>query len=215
MSRIKICGLFREADVDFANEAGPDFIGFVFAESRRRVSAAAAARLLSGLRNGIVPVGVFVNAPPEEIAALYRDGVIGAAQLHGGEDAPYIRRLKTLSGYAGRTPVPVIKVFRVGGAAGAGWDDPALYAGADYLLLDSGSGSGKPFDWGILPSSPPIPLPWFLAGGVSLENIDSALSYSPFAVDVSSGAETDGVKDRQKMTALVKQAHQHRTSAPR
>ena len=203
MSKIKICGLFREADVDFANEAGPDFIGFVFAESRRRVSVREAERLRSRLRYGIVPVGVFVNAPPEEIAALYRDGVIGMAQLHGGEDAAYISRLKTLSA-AGWTPVPLIKALRVDGAAGPGWES-AVYAGADYLLLDSGAGSGKPFDWGILPSASPIPLPWFLAGGVSTENIVRALSYRPFAIDVSSGAETDGIKDLEKMTALVNQ----------
>ena len=216
MAKIKICGLFREADVDFVNEAGPDFIGFVFAESRRRVSAAAAARLRSRLQDGIVPVGVFVNAPPEEIAALYRDGVIGMAQLHGGEDAAYIRNLKTFSAGGGLSPLPVIKTLRMGGAAGTGWDDPAECAAAvDYLLFDSGAGSGKSFDWSLLPVPSSIPLPWFLAGGVSLENIDRALSYRPFAVDVSSGAETDGAKDREKMTALVKQAHQHRTSAPR
>jgi phosphoribosylanthranilate isomerase len=203
VTKIKICGLFREADVDFANEAGPDFIGFVFAESRRRVSIQKAGFLRSRLRDGIVPVGVFVNTPPKEIVALYRDGIIGMAQLHGREDAPYTCRLKTLSA-AGRTPIPVIKALRMGGPAWTGWDDPALYAGADYLLLDSGSGSGKTFDWSLLGSSPSIPLPWFLAGGVSMENIDRALSYMPSAVDVSSGAETDGVKDRQKITALVK-----------
>ena len=115
MPKIKICGLFREADMDFANEAGPDFTGFVFAESRRRVSPVQAARLRSRLREGIIPVGVFVDSPAEEIAALYRDGLIGMAQLHGGEDAAYIRRLKTLSASGGAAPVPVIKVLRIGG----------------------------------------------------------------------------------------------------
>jgi phosphoribosylanthranilate isomerase len=115
VTNIKICGLFREEDVDFANEAGPDFIGLVFAESRRRVSARKAGILRSRLRDGIVPVGVFVNAPPEEIAALYQGGIIGMAQLHGHEDAPYTRRLKALSAAAGRPTVPVIKALRMGG----------------------------------------------------------------------------------------------------
>jgi phosphoribosylanthranilate isomerase len=275
--KIKICGLFREADAEFANEAGPDFAGFVFAESRRRVSPAQAARLRSRLREGIVPVGVFVNAPPEEIAALYRDGCIGMAQLHGGEDALYIRRLKTLSAAGGRPPVPVIKALRMAVGDGAAQTNrprdsretapgtkprkglegceaatahsagagalaeprkarfPARSAGnapkllhgkdmtilhdwmdspADYLLLDNGAGSGKPFDWMLLNSSlltlHSLSLPWFLAGGVSLENIDRALSYRPFAVDVSSGAETNGVKDREKMITLVKRVREER-----
>ena len=212
MTKIKICGLFREADMDFANEAGPDFIGFVFAESRRRVSPAQAARLRPRLREGIVPVGVFVDAPAEEIAALYRDGIIGMAQLHGSEDAAYIRRLKTLSSGAG-PPVPVIKALRFAGPettdgkAGIDKSGPAAEA-ADYLLFDSGSGSGKPFDWNLLNSllipHSSLSRPWFLAGGISPENIGRALSYRPFAVDVSSGAETRGVKDREKMITLVK-----------
>ena len=84
--KIKICGLFRSEDIDYVNEARPDYVGFVFAESRRQVSPEQAANLRSRLANGIVPVGVFVNAPAANIAALYRDGVISIAQLHGAED---------------------------------------------------------------------------------------------------------------------------------
>jgi phosphoribosylanthranilate isomerase len=216
--KIKICGLFREADVEAANEAGPDFAGFVFAESRRRVSQAEASRLRSRLREGIISVGVFVNAPPEEVAALYRDGLIGMAQLHGGEDAAHIRRLKTLSAAGGLAQFPVIKALRVDGLAGKGWDNPAADAisdAADYLLLDSGSGSGKRFDWSLLehPSRDGVPdfrKPWFLAGGICRENIGLALSYRPFAVDVSSGAETNGIKDREKMIALVRMTREER-----
>jgi phosphoribosylanthranilate isomerase len=218
VAKIKICGLFREADIEFANEAGPDFIGFVFAESRRRVSPGEAARLRSRLREGIVPVGVFVNAPAEEIAALYRDGLIAVAQLHGEEDAAYIRRLKTLSAAGGQPPVPVIKTLRVTGPVeAAALEAPA----ADYLLLDSGSGSGQAFDWTLLANwnaavgnkvkaehDRENALPWFLAGGISLENIGRALSYRPFGIDVSSGAETGGVKDREKMIALVRRARE-------
>jgi phosphoribosylanthranilate isomerase len=236
MVNIKICGLFREEDIDFANEAGPDFAGFVFAQSRRQVSPGQAARLRSRLRDGIVPVGVFVNAPAEEIAACYRDGLIDIAQLHGDEDAAYIRCLKTLSAAGGQAPVPVIKALRIGGAEPPADDDHALYAAADYLLLDSGAGSGKPFDWNILrrPDAADTGLRqthgrslaatdggpqqltgmlyipgrhgcrWFLAGGIDCDNIEKALSFRPFGIDVSSGAETNGVKDRKKMIELVK-----------
>jgi phosphoribosylanthranilate isomerase len=282
VAKIKICGLFREADLDFANEAGPDFIGFVFAESRRRVTFADAARLRSRLREGIVPVGVFADARPEEIAALYRDGLIGMAQLHGSENAAYIRRLKTLSASEARPPVPVIKTLRMGGAGGdeeekkknnhrehreenhggcfgeeeqknnnhrehrvhgEGDDgvDGSVMEAADYLLFDSGAGSGKSFDWNLLNTQltffggmaedlplgkagdkggpdkmfPPVKksmesgppssfcIPWFLAGGIDCGNMAEALALGPFGIDVSSGAETGGVKDREKMIALV------------
>ncbi|MDR0598444.1 MAG: phosphoribosylanthranilate isomerase, partial [Treponema sp.] len=83
MGKIKICGLFREDDIDFANDAAPDYAGFVFAPSRRQVSPAQAARLRERLRDGVVPVGVFVNAAAALVAALFRDGVVGMAQLHG------------------------------------------------------------------------------------------------------------------------------------
>ena len=107
--KIKICGLSREQDIDYVNEARPDYCGFVFAESKRQVSAAQAARLRQRLAEGIAAVGVFVNAPIEDIAALYRKGVINIAQLHGDENEEYIARLKEASG---NTPIPVIKVIK-------------------------------------------------------------------------------------------------------
>ncbi|MFP3088943.1 phosphoribosylanthranilate isomerase [Treponema sp. TIM-1] len=222
MTKIKICGLFREEDVEYANEAGPDFIGFVFAPSRRRVSAERAARLRSRLAAGIIPVGVFVRAPPEEITRRYQEGLFDMAQLHGDEDGAYIRRLKELSAGTGRGPVPVIKAVRVEGAADLEpWRDTSTSpevrdAGTpDYLLLDrGGGGTGQAFDWDLLgPGTgeqaggdrvPVLGQPWFLAGGVSLDTLDRALIYRPFAIDVSSGAETGGIKDREKMIALVK-----------
>ena len=203
---IKICGLCRDADIDYVNEARPDYIGFVLAESRRKVSPALAARLRRRLADGIVPVGVFVNAPGADIAALYRDGVIGIAQLHGSEDAQYIDRLKTETAGAGQEPIPVIKMIPAAALAAG----TAVPPNAGYYLIDSGAGAGRAFDWSILNAgSAPALLadkPWFLAGGIGLDNIERAIACNPFAIDVSSGAETDGLKDREKimrLTALV------------
>lgn len=197
MSKIKICGLFREQDISFANEAEPDYIGFVFAESRRQVSPAEALRLREGLKDGITPVGVFVNAPIETILPLYRDGVISLAQLHGTEDEAYIADLKS------RCTAPVIKAVRAEALGGAG----ALRTQADYLLFDNGAGgTGQAFDWSLLvpQAAAGESVPWFLAGGVSLSNIDRAIRLNPYCIDVSSGAETGGLKDRDKILALVR-----------
>ncbi|MDR3207692.1 MAG: phosphoribosylanthranilate isomerase [Oscillospiraceae bacterium] len=189
MPKIKICGLRRARDVAYVNEAGPDYVGFVFAPSRRRVSPFEAEGLRAGLRDGIVPVGVFVNASPDDVAALYRAGVIELAQLHGGEDEAYIAALKVLCG------VPVIRAVRMDR------QDVPADTGADYLLLDGGAGGlGQGFDWGRIPSGGK---PFFLAGGITVDNIRAATALRPYAIDVSSGAETDGEKDREKVLALV------------
>ena len=193
MTRIKICGLFRDCDIDYVNEALPDYIGFVFAESRRQVSAEKAAEMRKRLEPSIVPVGVFVNAPLENIVRLYREGVIEIAQLHGSEDEDYIKSLKQSCG------APVIKAVRVEKS-----DDIERLknTSAEYLLLDNGAGgTGKAFDWSLIAD---IDKPFFLAGGVKAENIDAALKLKPFAVDISSGAETDGFKDREKILRLVR-----------
>jgi phosphoribosylanthranilate isomerase len=91
MTKIKICGLFRDCDIEYVNEARPDYAGFVFAESRRRVTTGHAGKLRERLAVDIKPVGVFVDAPAEDIAMLYSEGIIAMAQLHGGEDESYIK----------------------------------------------------------------------------------------------------------------------------
>jgi phosphoribosylanthranilate isomerase len=212
MAKIKICGLFRDEDIDFANEAGPDYIGFVFAPSRRRVSPSQAGRLRRRLRREILPIGVFVNAPIDEIISLYDEGTIAAAQLHGGEDGAYIAALKE------RRALPVIRALRLETGEGeAPWLWEILSrqererdgATPDFFLLDHGAGgAGRAFDWELFKD---IPTPevfhrfCFLAGGVALHNIEEALSYGPYGIDVSSGAETGGIKDRDKMIRLVQQ----------
>ena len=194
MTKIKLCGLRRPADIEAVNELRPDYIGFVFAgKSRRYVSPEAAKQLREKLDPAIRAVGVFVREAPETVAGLLAAGIIDLAQLHGGEDEDYIRRLRTL------TDKPLIQAFRVESEA-----DLARARGstADYVLLDNGAGgTGAAFDWGLVRG---FDRPWFLAGGLGPENVAGAVrALRPFAVDVSSGIETDGSKDYGKMRAFV------------
>ena len=204
--RINICGLSRIEDICYANEARPDYAGFVFARSRRRVSAEKARELRERLDPAITAVGVFVDAEIAEIAALVDGGVIDMAQLHGNETATYIMRLREVCG------ADIIKAVRIG--EGLSLSEHALLQkeayGADYLLLDSGAGSGKPFDWRLVERTAAghsFADSFFLAGGINTANIRAAAALRPFALDVSSGAETDGVKVREKMMALVEACH--------
>ena len=194
MTRIKLCGLSRPCDIEAANALRPEYVGFVFAgKSRRYVSPDAAKALREGLETAIRAVGVFVREEPEAVAALLNGGVIDLAQLHGGEDAAYIRRLRAL------TDKPIIQAFRVEGPADL---DMARRSAADYILLDNGAGgTGTAFDWALLGG---FDRPFFLAGGLGPENVAEAVrALRPFAVDVSSGVETDGLKDYNKMKAFV------------
>ena len=190
--KIKICGLFRKEDIDYINEARPDYIGFVFAESRRQISRSKASRLRSRLAQGIRPVGVFVDAPIGEITGLFSDGIIEIAQLHGSEDEAYIAQLKRMC------EVEIIKtiIYPL-----CGHCEMEKYNNADYYLIDSGAGSGKTFDWNSL-TGIKINKPWFLAGGINSDNMEKAISLNPFAIDISSGAETNGIKDREKIIHL-------------
>lgn len=190
--KVKICGLTRPEDMAAVNAARPDYIGFVFAESRRQVTPRQARELKSLLDPGVLSVGVFVNPPVEETAALARKGVIDLVQLHGGEDEETVRRVKAATG------LPVIKAVSVSSAADViRWRDSA----ADFLLLDNrAGGTGQVFDWSLLP---PLNRPWFLAGGLNETNISAALALSPYCLDVSSGVETGGVKDKDKIRRIV------------
>ncbi len=193
MTRIKFCGLTGICDIEAANALRPDYIGFVFAKgSKRFVTPEQAARLKRVLDPEIRAVGVFVNEAPENISALLNRGVIDIAQLHGREDEPYLRRLRTLTGK------PVIQAFRI---RNDGDLRAAERSSADEILLDSGAGTGETLDWKLLKN---FPRRYFLAGGLTPENVREAISLlNPFAVDISSGIETDGRKDRIKMTAFA------------
>lgn len=194
MTKIKLCGLTQPCDIEAANELCPDYIGFVFApNSRRFIAPAQAGKHRQRLLPAIKAVGVFVNESPETVAGLLEDGVIDIAQLHGAEDETYIGRLRQL------TDKPIIRAFRIDTAA----DIAAAQAStADHVLLDSGvGGTGTAFDWELLRH---MRRPYFLAGGLDLHNVGAAVAaWHPYAVDVSSGIETNGRKDKNKMVAFV------------
>lgn len=202
MTKIKICGLKRKEDISYVNELLPDFAGFVFAKSSRQVDAKKAAELKKQLSPKIKAVGVFVNADPEFIAELYQQQIIDLAQLHGDETADYIHRLKHLC-----PSLPLIKAVRVQSTKQI---LEAEKLPCDYLLLDtwqkdSYGGSGKTFDRSLIP---PLTKPWFLAGGLNAENIAESISQChPWAVDVSSAVETDGVKDKEKIKLFIERIH--------
>ena len=192
--KVKICGLSRHADIEAVNEAMPDYVGYVFAQSRRRISPKLALELRERLLSGIIPVGVFVDEKIEYIIDLIKHGVIDIVQLHGSEDESYIQRLKSKAGK------PIIKAVAV---QGIGDVQKWAHTCADYLLLDKkGGGTGTTFDWSLIGQ---CNLPYFLAGGLCPENITEALSKTaPFAVDVSSGVETKGLKDHAKIKDFVR-----------
>lgn len=194
MTRIKLCGLSRASDIEVANELKPEYIGFVFApKSRRYVTPEQAAALKRLLHPTIKAVGVFVKERPKNIAALLAEGTIDIVQLHGGETEAYIKELRAL------TDKPIIKAFRIDGEQDT---VAAQESHADYVLLDSGGGgTGTVFDWRLLEN---INRPYFLAGGLDISNVEEAIKTAkPFAVDVSSGIETAGLKDKNKMAAFV------------
>lgn len=195
MVKVKICGLRRPEDIETANAAKPDFVGFIFVEGTKRyVNPDLAAKFRRDLAADIQTVGVFVNAPIEAIVAICQAGTIDLIQLHGEEDQAYIEQLK------GQVDQDIIKSVAVG--------DELVVAPsqADYLLFDSLSpsrgGSGKVFDWQMV--SAYQDKPFFLAGGLGVDNIEEALKVvRPYAVDASSSLETDGVKDPVKMQEFV------------
>lgn len=192
MVKVKFCGLKRPCDIAWANELHPDYAGFVFAGTKRRVSDELAADLRRELDPSIPAVGVFVDDEPQHMASLVNKGVIQLIQLHGREDEDFIQQLQT------DLDVSIIKAFSI-----AHQDDVrrALASRADYILLDQGSGgTGKAFDWSLLRD---LDRPYFLAGGLTPQNAAQAAALKPYALDVSSGIETDGVKDREKMTLFM------------
>ncbi|MER2235236.1 MAG: phosphoribosylanthranilate isomerase [Candidatus Limivicinus sp.] len=193
MTRIKLCGLTRPCDIEAANRLKPDYIGFVFAKkSRRYVSPEQAEALKKQLSPEIRAVGVFVSEDPDTVAGLLNRGIIDLAQLHGSEDEAYLTRLRDL------TDRPLLQAFRV-----AGEEDlhRAESSSADGILLDAGAGDGAVFDWKLLKG---WSRPYFLAGGLEPGNVREAIRMlQPWGVDVSSGIETDGKKDPEKMAAFV------------
>ena len=194
MTKIKLCGLTRPEDIAAANAVHPDFVGFVFAPKSKRYLAPETAGLLkTRLAPGIRAVGVFVNEAPETVADLLNRGVIDIAQLHGQEDTAYLARLRAL------TDKPLWQAFRVDGTESL---TNAAQSPADLLLLDSGAGgTGTAFDWTLLQD---FSRPYLLAGGLDPATVGRAVrTLHPYGVDVSSGIETNGRKDPEKMAAFA------------
>lgn len=198
MTKIKICGLRRIEDIEAVNACLPDYAGFVFAKGKRTVTEDEARALRNHLAPEIVPVGVFVNAPVEQVAKLLNENVIDIAQLHGDEDSDYIKELRVLMN-RGR----LIKAIRAA-------SPESLKLGrkldVEYLLFDAFShkeygGTGETFDWTWIKD---VEKPFFLAGGINSENVEKAMEMVyPFAVDVSSSVETEGWKDKDKIIDIV------------
>ena len=195
MTKIKICGLFRPCDVDYVNEARPDWCGFIvnFPKSHRNRTPDQVRTLRARLDPTVIPVGVFVDRPVGEVAGLLNDGTITVAQLHGHEDEDYLAALRALA--PGRE---LWKAFKIRSE-----DDLAAAAAstADQILLDNGYGTGQTFDWSLAGG---VKRSFLLAGGLTPENIpDAVAQLHPMGLDLSSGVETDRQKDRTKILAAV------------
>lgn len=196
--RIKICGLTRREDILAVNQWQPDYIGFVFAPGKRKVTHSKAASLKELLSPKIPAVGVFVNAPIEEIVLLAKEGIIDFIQLHGDEDEAYIQRLKERLGNTSS----IIKAVRVQTKQDIknAWKLPGDFLLFDTYTKDLYGGSGKTFDWSFLPQNG---RPWFLAGGISASNVRKAMKTHAFCLDVSSFVETQGKKDPEKIKEII------------
>ena len=195
MVKIKICGLRRLEDIEMVNKYKPDYIGFVFADSKRKVSHELASQLKADLSSDIISVGVFVDASCDEILELYEDGIIEIAQLHGGESEDYIKYLKDNT----NNELKIIKAIEMSEKEDLSKYDNSL---ADYLLLDSGKGSGKTFDWRLIRKD--LKKEFFLAGGINSSNVKEAIEeFNPYAIDLSSSLETDGYKDENKIKEIM------------
>ena len=209
MQKIKLCGMMKPCDIEYANRVKPDLVGFIFANTRRKISAAQAKQFREALDAEIPAVGVFVNEDISVITSLVQDGCIDMIQLHGEEDADYIRRLREIC------DVPVIKAVKVQTVEQI---RQAAALPVDYLLLDTYrkgvlGGTGEAFDWELLREAKAAAgdtaegelfgKPYFLAGGLHAGNLREAAALGSYGLDVSSGIETDGSKDFTKMVKVM------------
>ena len=191
MKKIKICGLKRREDIEYVNKYQPDYIGFVFAGKKRKLTYDQVVDLKKYLTSSIQVVGVFVNEDISFVEKLVKEHVIDLVQLHGQEDQKYIQALKE------KVDVSIIKAIQIKNE-----DSFNEHYDVDYYLYDHGTGgTGESFDWSMLKE---VDKPVFLAGGINLLNIDDALKKNVYALDVSSGVETDGFKDEKKIKKIVR-----------
>ena len=212
--KVKMCGISKVETIPAVVEAKPDYMGLVFAPSKRQVTVDQAKTLVEALHkqytkrynNGteqsnndeIKTVGVFVNETLDNLVTIATDANLDVVQLHGDEDEAFIQSLK------GRTNVEVWKAVQIRSAADAeAWIDSS----ADMLLFDAyhkdeRGGTGEVFDWSCLDE---FERPFMLAGGIDSTNVARAIrTVRSYGIDISSGIETDGVKDNEKITAFTK-----------
>lgn len=207
--KIKICGLKRKEDIDYVNQSMPDWIGFVFAESRRQIDYETAKTLKQYLYPQIMAAGVFVNADISFIVRLAAEGILDMIQLHGDEDERYILELRSRLSEYGKEYIPVIKAVRVRTKEEI---EEADDLPVDYLLLDAFKedvygGNGRMFDHKLIPQ---LKKPFILAGGIAEKNVTSILKELkkddrlPVCVDVSSSVESNGYKDQEKIEKVIR-----------
>ena len=198
-TKIKICGIRRFEDIEYVNEGRPEYIGFVFARSKRQIDAETAKRLKKRLNPDIQAVGVFVNEAAQQAARLVNEGIIDMVQLHGEENEGYIQKLRSFMKRG-----KIIQVVRVQTAQDI---KSAENSSADYLLFDKFSpeaygGTGETFEWKLIDS---VKKPFFFAFGIHCENVKKAITLlHPYSIDVSSAVETEGFKDRDKIMNIIK-----------
>lgn len=199
--RVKICGMMTEEDIRKVNILHPDYVGFVFAHTRHYISPERAKELRALLDPAITAVGVFVDAPSDEVIGLLREGIIDLAQLHGQETNEMIEAIRLETGKKVMKAVIIKEESDLKKAEN--------YPAADYLLFDAGKGSGCTFSWDILSGYSGMK-PYFLAGGLNPDNVREGVDMThPFAVDVSSGVEDEDLsKNYDRMKALIDQVKQ-------
>ena len=188
MTKVKICGLSTKEAVKTAVSAGADYIGFVFAPSKRQVTLEQAAELAKFIPSHIQKVGVFVSPSRADLLEAIEKVGLDLVQVHGQVADDLFEDL----------PCASIQAVQVDG------DGHVPNSQADYLLFDAPvAGSGQTFDWGQLDTTE-LAQPFFIAGGLNEDNVARAIQhFSPFAVDVSSGVETNGQKDHEKIRRFI------------
>jgi len=220
MVKMKICGLTTEEDCEIMNCYHPDYCGFVFAGKKHRLTDQKAALLRYVLSDTIPAVGVFVDEPIAHIVSLYTAGIIQIIQLHGSEDEQYIQELrekikqakpdKTIKYEEFGEEIPIIKAVKIRTGKEI---EKAEQLSCSMLLLDAydsnmAGGTGKQIDTGLIPK---MNKPYILAGGLNADNVTDALTQTrPYAVDISSGVESEGHKDWHKMEKLMLVMEQYR-----
>ncbi|GAB6117945.1 phosphoribosylanthranilate isomerase [Thermoanaerobacter brockii subsp. lactiethylicus] len=196
MVKVKICGLRRKEDIEYANELKPDYVGFVFAKSKRQIEVEQALDLISLLDKEIKTVGVFVNEPVENALKIAQTLNLDVLQFHGDETQDYIDNFKNFTVWKAirikdKEDLEKTKEFKVNSFV------------FDTLTKNEYGGTGKTFNWEVLKEME-LNVPIILAGGLNENNVEEAIKIvDPYAVDVSSGVETEGYKDFKKLKSFI------------